>query len=115
MPIGHINDLEGKPIINPEVKGAVMKVPVSKEEGWTDHVMRVFEIEGYGYTPRHTHPWPHINYVLEGSGTLFLHDKENPIEAGSYAYVPSGELHQFKNLTDKPLKFICIVPNEGHY
>jgi quercetin dioxygenase-like cupin family protein len=77
--------------------------------------MRVFELEPGGFTPRHQHPWPHINYVVQGNGTLYLNGQENPIEAGSYAYVPGNELHQFQNTSNEVLKFICIVPSEGHY
>ena len=114
MALGHMKDLFGTKIDHPEVKGAVMKVLVSPENGWEGNVMRVFELEPEGFTPKHTHPWPHINYIIEGEGTLFLNGQENKIEAGSYAYVPSGELHQFRNTGSTPLKFICIVPEEGH-
>lgn len=115
MALGHIDQVVGKAVVNPEVKGAVMKVAVSPVEGWEGHVMRVFEVEPGGYTPRHAHPWPHINYILEGEGQLFLNGVENPIVPGAYAYVPANELHQFQNTGTQPLKFICIVPSEGHY
>ncbi len=114
MVLGHERDVMGSVVDHPEVKDAVMKVLVSPKEGWEDHVMRVFELEPGGYTPKHTHDWPHINYIIEGTGTLFLNGKENPIEAGGYAYVPSNELHQFRNTGQGKLRFICIVPVEGH-
>lgn len=114
MALGHLDQLLGTAMTNPEVKGAVMKVLISPNEGWENHVMRVFEIEAGGYTPRHAHPWPHINYIIEGEGHLFLNGVENSIKAGSYAFVPSNELHQFRNTGSTPLKFICIVPLEGH-
>lgn len=114
MAIGHMNELKGKNMNHPEVKEAVMKVAISPEEGWEGHVMRIMEVGPKGYTPKHNHPWPHINYVIEGSGTLLLDGIENPLTAGSYAFVPPGELHQFKNTGNQTLKFICIVPEEGH-
>lgn len=115
MALGHIDQVAKKVVENSEVKGASMQVVISPNEGWENHVMRVFEIEVGGHTPRHAHPWPHINYILEGEGSLFLNGIENPIKAGSYAYVPSSELHQFQNTGSTTLKFICIVPIEGHY
>lgn len=115
MALGHISEILGSVIQNPEVKGASMKVLVSPENGWDNHVMRVFELEVGGYTPRHSHNWPHINYIIEGEGKLYLNGQENPIKAGSYAYVPANELHQFQNTGESVLKFICIVPTEGHY
>ncbi len=81
MPLGHENNVMGSVVDHPEVKDAVMKVLVSPEEGWEDNVLRVFELEPGGYTPKHSHDWPHINYVIEGEGALFLNGKENPIKA----------------------------------
>jgi len=112
--LGQINDLISKPVLNPDAKDASVKVLVGSNEGWDDHVMRVFELQVGGYTPKHTHDWPHINLVLEGSGILFLNGIENKVEAGAYAYIPSNELHQFKNSGNQVFRFICIVPKEGH-
>ncbi len=114
MIVAHKDKLEGIKVTNPEAKGAEMKVLITPEEGWKGHVMRIFTIEPGGFTPRHNHPWPHINYIINGKGKLFLDGKENDIEKGSYAYVPSGETHQFQNTGQETLEFICIVPEEGH-
>ena len=101
-------------ISSPEVKGAAMKVLISAKEGWEDHVMRVIELEPGGYTPHHAHDWPHINYMLEGTGILQTGDQEHAVAAGSYAYVPAGQVHQFRNAGSAAFRFICIVPTEGH-
>lgn len=114
MIISHEKEVSSTKITHPEAKDAFMQTLISPKEGWAGYVMRVFQLEEGGYSPKHTHAWPHINYILEGKGTLFLENKENIIEQGSYAYVPSNELHQFRNTGNGPLKFICIVPEEGH-
>ncbi|MGO1368200.1 MAG: cupin domain-containing protein [Senegalia sp. (in: firmicutes)] len=114
MIINHEKNIKSKEFTSPEVKGASMKAIISPKEGWEGHVMRVMEIEEGGYTPKHSHDWPHINYMLEGKGTLLLDGKENEVEAGSYAYIPKNALHQFKNVGKGKFKFICIVPEEGH-
>ena len=115
MPVGNLRDVAGVMVTHPEARGAVMRVLVGPELGWEDHVMRVFELEPGGHTPRHAHEWPHINYIISGRGTLFLHGQENELAAGGYAYVPAGELHQFQNIGNEPFVFICIVPEKGHY
>ena len=99
---------------HPEVKSAAMKVLISPEQGWDGYVMRVIELGKNGYTPKHVHAWPHINYVLEGKGVLHLDGTDTPVEAGAYAYVPADRLHQYKNAGDGLFRFICIVPREGH-
>jgi len=114
MIIGNINDLQAKKIDSLQAKNAAMKVLVSSETGWDDYVMRVVEVETEGYTPKHSHPWPHINFIIEGDGLLMIDGKDNPVKAGSFAYVPSDHLHQFKNIGQEVFKFICIVPKEGH-
>jgi mannose-6-phosphate isomerase-like protein (cupin superfamily) len=43
-----------------------------------------------------------------------IENKFYKISKGSYAYVPGNHLHQFKNTGSETLKFICIVPKEGH-
>ena len=85
-----LHELEGKLITHPDAENAWMKVLVSPKEGWKDYVMRVVEVEEGGYTPKHSHPWPHINYFIEGTGELMLDGKINTVEAGSYAFVPNG-------------------------
>ncbi|MFA5380955.1 MAG: cupin domain-containing protein [Candidatus Izemoplasmatales bacterium] len=112
--IGNINMIVGNKITNSEAKNAFMKVLVSPENGWNDYVMRVIEVGESGYTPKHCHPWPHINYVIEGKGELLIDNQINVVESGSYAFVPSDTLHQFRNIGQSVFKFICIVPKEGH-
>lgn len=115
MIVGNVKDLEMKKIDSDQVKEAGIQVLVSPKEGWDSHVMRVLELGIEGYSPKHQHPWPHINYVIEGSGVLMIDGKDYPITPGSYAYVPKDTLHQFRNVGETPFKFICIVPSEGHY
>lgn len=114
MIISHLDKLIPIVMTGDTVNEASMKKLVASEEGWDSHVMRVVELGEGGFSPKHKHPWPHINYIIEGEGTLLLNGEENPIKAGSFAYVPSDALHQFKNTGKGVLKFICIVPNEGH-
>jgi len=112
--IGKVENLKNIELSGPLVKNASMKVLISPEEGWNDHVMRVVELGKDGFSPKHSHPWQHINYVLEGTGELEIDGVITTISTGSYAYVPGNTLHQFRNKGHETLKFICIVPVEGH-
>ncbi|MFH1984915.1 MAG: cupin domain-containing protein [Pseudomonadota bacterium] len=102
------------PINSIEVHEAAMKVLISADEGWQDHVMRIVELGQNGYSPKHAHDWPHINYVVAGSGQLHMDGVDHEMEVGAYAFVPEGTVHQFKNTGETPFRFICIVPNRGH-
>lgn len=112
--IGNIKDLEKIIVNHPSAANAAMKVLVGPQEGWEGYVMRVVEVEVGGYTPKHSHPWPHINYFIEGVGELMIDGKVTPVEAGSFAFVPNDSLHQFRNIGNEIFKFICIVPEKGH-
>jgi len=110
MIVSHVRDVLGIRMDNDQIKNAVKKVLISPTEGWEGHVMREFELGQGGYTPRHTHPWPHINYILEGEGTLHLDGQDYLLTAGALPYVPSDKLHQFTNTGKSRFAFICIVP-----
>jgi len=114
MYVDHVEKIAGQAINNPGVALNVLKqVLVGPAQGWQGWVMRLFTIAGVGYSPRHAHPWPHINYVVSGKGTLSLDGQDYELQAGSVAYVPDNIEHQFKNTGADDLSFICIVPEEG--
>ncbi len=113
MYISHIDESEKKHLEGEQLSKVIKQTAVGPEQGWDDYVMRVFTVGPGGHTPKHAHPWPHINYVLEGSGTLFHEGSESEIEKGSIAYVPEGTEHQFRNTGTADLVFICIVPKRG--
>lgn len=115
MPFGHIDDLVKEAVNNPEAMYASKRVPIGPNQGWESHIMRVFDLDKGGYTPKHIHDWPHINYILEGEGTLLVDGEVRKVSFGNYAYIPANTEHQFKASDDKALKFMCIIPKEALY
>ncbi|ADL51115.1 cupin domain-containing protein [Clostridium cellulovorans] len=111
--VGNIKDINEVEVKAEGAEGAKKLTLIGPKEGWEGYVMREFHLEVHGHTPKHTHPWPHINYILKGHGILHLDGQNYKINEGSYAYVPSGALHQFQNIGEGTLSFICIVPEEG--
>lgn len=110
--VGHISDVENVTMDNVELKGTSMRRLIGPENGWKGYAMRLFTVEPGGYTPKHSHDWEHINLVLSGEGSLLTGKEETKIKKGSYAYLPSGTLHQFRNTGSEPLEFMCIVPEK---
>lgn len=113
MFVGNVKDLEEIKVNAPDAVNAFRKTLIGPQEGWQGWVMRLFSLKDGGKSPCHTHPWPHINYILSGQGVLSVDGKENPLSKGSIAYVPAGSIHQFYNTSNEDFNFICIVPEEG--
>lgn len=107
----HEPDLQWKDVDMDDVKDTKIKVVVGEKEGAPNFIMRVFKVEPNGHTPLHSHDWEHENYILEGEGVLRnSKGEEIPIKKGDVVFVPPLEEHQYFNNSDKPLKFICLIP-----
>jgi quercetin dioxygenase-like cupin family protein len=111
--IGHLGSVEGQPLSGEGIESVVKRLLVGPADGWQGWALRLFELAPGGHTPRHRHPWPHIDYVTAGHGILHIDGADNAIETGSFAYVPAGATHQFSNAGDDTFAFLCIVPEEG--
>lgn len=112
MYVNSINNIKGISMNNPDALNVLKKVLIGPKEGWQGWVMRLFTIGKGGHTPKHAHPWPHINYVVKGEGTLILEGHDYSLQEGSVAYIPGGSEHQFQS-EEQDLTIICIVPEEG--
>lgn len=112
--IGHSNNIQALKVTHPDAHLAHMKALIGPPEGWDSHVLRVVEVAANGYTMKHQHPWPHINYVLSGNGIVMIDGVDHPVKAGSIAYIPADTIHQFSASSTQDLSFICIVPKDGH-
>jgi quercetin dioxygenase-like cupin family protein len=94
------------------VVGGTKQIVIGPQDGY-DGFLRVFTVQPGGTTPYHSHTWFHANYVLEGQGKVVIEGVDNPVKAGSVAYIDGGTKHNFVNTGTSPLKFICLVPQEG--
>lgn len=112
----YISNLDKIKKIKPNMEGAkdiYKQIPISRENGAPVFSFRVFTIEPGGHTPHHNHPFEHMNYIIEGKGTLLCNDQEYNIEKGDFALVLPDEIHQYRNNSkNKPLIMICAVPKE---
>lgn len=95
----------------PGATGCQVRWLVGQPDGAPNFAMRQFIVEPGGHTPKHSHPYEHEIYILEGAGVAMEGDAEHPIVAGDFLYVRPDEVHQFLNTSDAPLKFLCMVPH----
>ncbi len=113
MKISPYDSVDQQPVTMPGSSGCQVRWLIGAREGAPNFAMRQFEVAQGGFTPRHSHPYEHEVFVLEGRGTIAEGDQIHPIQAGDVVYVAPDEIHQFRNSGDQPLKFLCLVPNES--
>lgn len=95
----------------PGAVGCRVRWLVDETDGAPNFAMRQFEVAPGGFTPRHSHPYEHEVYVLDGAGEIFEGDVARPLRPGTVVYVAPDEIHQFRNTGPTPLKFLCFVPH----
>ncbi len=69
-------------------------------------------LEPGGYTPLHAHDAEHLNYVLQGRGQIMSDEGPRAISPGDFILVKPQERHQYRNTSDGPLVFMCMVPSD---
>ena len=107
---------EERPPQQVDMEGAV-KVSVSKmvteSDGAPTAAMRLFQIEPGGNTPWHAHGWEHVVFGVAGRGAVKSESGDAEFGPGDALLVSPDEEHNFVNVGDEPLKFICVVPLAG--
>ncbi|MBP1749933.1 MAG: cupin 2 protein [Deltaproteobacteria bacterium] len=115
MKITDLTKVDKVPMTMEGAKGALKQIPLARADGVPHYSLRVFTIEPDGHTPYHSHPFEHMNYIIDGQGALVDADgTERPVKKGDFALVMPGEVHQYKNTStdNTPLVMICLVPKD---
>ncbi len=113
MKVKHYESVSQQPVDMEGAEGCQVRWLVGEPEGAPNFAMRQFEVGVGGHTPRHSHPYEHEVFVLDGQGVVVEGDQEHPLQQGDVVYVRPDEVHQFRNTGQTPLKFLCLVPNSA--
>ncbi len=108
MKVQNYRDMVGESVAN--ARGTILRKVISEQDGAPNFIMRVFEVQPRGSTPRDNHPWEHEVFVLSGQGVVVQEGMQHPLSEGSVVFVPGGEDHQFRNTGFETLRFICVIP-----
>ena len=113
MKVQSTQSVELQPVTMPGSSGCQVRWLLSRDDGAPNFAMRQFQVAPGGFTPLHHHPSEHEIFVIEGEGEVYEGDTPHPIRAGDVVLVRADDVHQFKNVGDKPLKFLCLIPNSA--
>jgi len=114
MKVIAIDQVEKKKVQMEGAYGVWKQLPLGSKDGAPVYSYRVFTVEPGGNTPFHSHPYEHMNFVIEGEGLLVNEaGEERQMKEGYFALVSPNERHQYKNISsDKVFRMICGVPKE---
>ncbi len=69
--------------------------------------LRLFIIDVEGYTPLEEHAHEHEVFMLRGKALVRTADRDVEVRPGDVLFIPSYEKHQFRNIGDEPVEFLC--------
>jgi quercetin dioxygenase-like cupin family protein len=81
-----------------------------EHDGAPVYALRMIEIAPGGHTPRHSHPYEHENFVVEGTGRVWLNGEWHPLQPGDVVFVPGGAEHTYENTGQGVFRFLCGIP-----
>ncbi len=110
MKLANSNDIPKKPVEVDGAKDVAMRLLIGRPDNAPTFAMRMFEVQPGGQTPLHTHPHEHEIFVLDGHGVVVCKGETSPIGSEDVILMPGGAEHCFKNTSDVPLRFLCMVP-----
>lgn len=84
-----------------------VKYLLHKAVGAKNLQLRLFKIDIKGYTPLEKHAHEHEVFILRGTALLRGENREILVSPESVIFIPSFEEHQFKNIGDEPVEFLC--------
>ena len=91
-------------------KDTQRQVLIGSQQG-PHFAMRRFVMQPGGGMPRHTNTVEHEQYVLRGSATIGIGDKEFQVQQDDVVYIPAGVPHWYRAEGEEPFEFLCMVPN----
>jgi len=113
MKLKHSEQVEQQQVDMEGSSGCSVRWLVGEKDGAPNFAMRQFEVAVDGHTPKHSHPYEHEVYVLEGTGTVLEGERLLQLQAGDVVYVAPDDVHQFCNTGAVPMKFLCLIPNSA--
>ena len=106
----HYTDVEAQEV-GEEAPGATMRWLIDdRNDAAPVYALRMVEIAPGGHSPRHSHPYEHENFIVEGRGRVLIDGQWSDLRAGDVVFVPPSADHTYENAGDTTFKFLCGIP-----
>ncbi len=92
---------------------------IDDRHGSDRFALRLYTVPRGGHTPLDRHAYEHQVYILSGQGLIRQEEDDRPfmrtVRPGDAIFVPSNAVHQFSNVNEEPLVFLCVKGNPMLY
>lgn len=113
MKLVDYHDVEAKAVDEQGAAGVHVRWVISEDDGAKNFFMRIFEVQPGGHSPYHQHRWEHEVFILEGEADVVSEDSKFKAGEGTVVFIKPDEYHQFRNESDRLMRFICLIPKSG--
>ena len=66
-----------------------------------------------GHDPQKPHTRDEVYFVARGKGLFFDGERHQPVEVGSFLFVPAGQLHRFEEFSSDFVVWVVFYGPEG--
>ncbi|MDZ4340246.1 MAG: cupin domain-containing protein [candidate division NC10 bacterium] len=92
--------------------GSCRHVLIGPKDGAQHFAVRYFEIPPRGQSSFEHHLHDQGVVILKGRARVLLGWEVHEVGPGDVVYIPQNEQHQFENIGDEPLGFLCVIPSK---
>jgi quercetin dioxygenase-like cupin family protein len=85
-----------------------VKYLIHKSAGAEKFFLRYYSVDKEGHTPLDKHPGEHEVFIMKGRARVKGSEREFQVGPGDAIFIGSNELHQFVNIGNEPLEFLCV-------
>lgn len=93
-------------------EGSCRHVLIGPKEGAQHFAIRYFEIPPRSQSSFEHHLHDQGVVILKGRARVLLGWEVCEVGPGDVIYIPQDEQHQFENIGDEPLGFLCVIPSK---
>jgi len=106
-------DIKPKIYDNENVQGVIKHVLVGPNDGAPNFIIRYFHVPVGQKTFYDQHPHEHGVVILHGKARVQINDDFFDLGPMDSVFVSGNDIHQFTNIGDAPLGFICVIQRKG--
>jgi len=85
------------------------------DDGAPTFVIRFFQLPVGSSSPLHRHPHEHGVLILHGFARVQINNNFQDLSKMDTVFIAGEDLHQFVNIGNESLGFLCVIPKSGEY